>query len=44
MEGSVVLDALCDRFHTLSCDDMASQRMVADRFRGHDRLILEGRH
>jgi cytochrome P450 len=43
MEGAVVLEALCDRFQALSCDDAASQRMVADRFRGHDRLILEGR-
>lgn len=42
MEGAVVLDVLCDQFQALSCDDAASQRMVADRFRGHDRLILEG--
>lgn len=43
MEGAVVLQALCDRFQTLSCFDAESRRMVADRFRGHDRLILEGR-
>jgi cytochrome P450 len=43
MEGAVVLEALCDRFQAISCDDAASQRMVADRFRGHDRLILEVR-
>ncbi|MCT0224796.1 cytochrome P450 [Synechococcus sp. CS-1328] len=43
MEGAAVLGALCDRFQALACDDAASERMVGDRFRGHDRLILEGR-
>ena len=43
MQGATVLDAMCDRFKALFCDDQASRRMVADRFRGHDRLILEAR-
>ena len=40
MQGVAVLSVLCDQFESLHWDPAASRRLIGDRFRGFERLIL----
>ena len=40
LEVRAVLNAWLQRFERLEVDEDASQRLVADRFRGFERLIV----
>ncbi len=44
MEGEAALNAFCDHFSSLSVIQSESQRLVGDRFRGFDRLMLDVSH
>ena len=41
MEGACFLNALCDHFESLEIVEGESRRLLADRFRGFDRLLLK---
>lgn len=41
MEGACVLNALCDHFASLTVLDDESRRLLGDRFRGFERLIMK---
>lgn len=41
LQGRAVLDAFRQRFQAIHCHEQASHRLLGDRFRGFDRLILE---
>ncbi len=41
LQGRAVLEAFRQRFSAIHCQEQASHRLVGDRFRGFDRLILE---
>jgi cytochrome P450 len=40
MQGAVVLSVLCDQFESLHWEPSESRRLIADRFRGFEHLIL----
>lgn len=41
MEGACFLNALCDHFESLEVVEGESRRLLGDRFRGFDRLLLK---